>query len=274
MKNLENSLTRTWDVTRVLLVFWLSFPFAVNAQKVLELNNVQGCYVLKESESLEVARLNATSQAKLEALNKAGISESIKSTQVFSSSRNAFENQERFYENIQSELQGEITFFEVVDFDQSIGDNGEVMICANTNVTVLKYDNMSRVPISIEVENLDNRYKSGQPVAFDVSLSEEAYLWIFYIDKTERYSLIFPSTLQPNNFIANKNIHLPNSFKESWIATTSETEEKNSLLFVVNKSNILKDLNGINNFNSWAKWYMNLDYTSKAIENIPILIFR
>ena len=72
MKNLEASLIRKLTTSSSLLLLFFSSLQAFS-QDIKTFNNVEGCHILQKNESIEYAEKIAFSQAKLEAINQAGV---------------------------------------------------------------------------------------------------------------------------------------------------------------------------------------------------------
>ena len=273
MKNLEASLIRKLIIstTNLFLFFFSAQAFS---QNIKTFNNVEGCHILQKNESIEYAEKVAFSQAKLEALNQAGVGEQISSTQLLTKSNNAFRNEENFYESIQSNLAGEITRFDHLSTEQSVDENGNILICVKANVDVLKYGSIDRNPISFEAFDLLKRYKNGDELNFRIRSNGGIYFYVFYVDDQNRYQLIYPSDLQPNNNITTNLHQLPHSSTEKWVLNTSKDEEKNNIILVAVDKSIIDGLSSISDFNTWAKWYMKHDIKTRNMKNIPITIFK
>jgi hypothetical protein len=273
MKNLEASLIKKL-ITSSSFLFLFFFSAQGFSQNIKTFNNVEGCHILQKNESIEYAEKIAFSQAKLEALNQAGVEEQISSTQLLTKSNNAFRNKENFYESIQSNLEGEITRFDHLSTKQSVDENGNILICVTANVDVLKYGSIDRNPITFEAIDLSKRYKDGDDLNFRIRSGGGIYFYVFYVDDKNRYQLIYPSELQPNNNITTNLHQLPHSSTERWVLNTSKDEEKNNIILVAADKAIIDGLSSIRNFNTWAKWYMKHDIKTRNMKNIPITIFK
>ena len=274
MKNLENYWTKIWETNRTIFFLFFLFPILTFSQSIIELKNVKGCFVLSENTSLKAAKQGAIEQSKLEALYKGGVAEVISSNQLLHSQKKAFGSQESFYESIQSSLKGEISSYKLIDTKQSVGENGEVIVCAIADVKVLRYANESRNPLSFSVLGVNNKYKSGEFLRAKIEAPTHPYMWVFLVDDNDEYTLLFPSSLQKENKIDISHFEVPNENLEQWKLTAQAKEEKNTLVFVVNSENKVDGLNAITDFNSWANWYTTLDYKTKNIISIPIIIFK
>lgn len=247
--------------------FFICFSlFAINvwAQNEITYESISSCITLVPTLSVEQAREKAIQEVKVKALQESGISELITNDQYLAVSISDNNNNEKYYESTFSEIRGEISSFTLNNFTQTIGEGGEILICADANVSIIKYDDYERNGPKVEVSGIRNRYKSLELLDFTVRANKDGYIWIFLVDNNENYTLLFPENPKQMNVIfKDKSISLPNE-EVYWQLNTNEIiEEKNSILIVVSDENIPISSATITNFNNWATWYKKLDYRKK-----------
>ena len=188
---------------------------------------------------------------------------------------NEVSNTDKYYESTFSDLRGEVSAFSLLKFTQSIGEGGEILICAHANVSVIKYDELEREGPKVQVLGLQNRYQSSDLLSFNLSVNQDGYFWVFLIDDQENYSLLYPTNQNQDNFILkDNNKFLPGSSVYWQLNTNGKAEEKNALLVVGHHENIPINAEAISNFNDWANWYKELDHRKKSKQIFNFIIYR
>lgn len=210
----------------------------------------------------EQAKKQAISNLKMEALQRAGVSERISSNRLFEDGSSA--RQSTFYETTFSELNGEISYLDVLGTNKSLGENNEFLICVRGQVHVMRYEANKRNPCRYAIDGLKAYYENQDALEFSISVSEDAYFWIFYIDKSGEYALLYPRHSSHDNFISRGDTYALPSASEDWTLTTEDPDrETNQLLIVFSAKYELTD-SGIKDFNSWSKWYQKLDVATRT----------
>jgi len=257
----------------LLLVFFLCYSI-VYAQKEISFEKLVSCEVLNPNSSIEETREKAVIALKILALQKAGISEIITSNQYLEVKNNPITNSDAYYESTFSDLQGEISFFSPVGFEQKIGEAGEILICVSANVSVIKYEDMEREIPSVQSIGINSKYKNNELLNFKIASTKKAYCWVFFVDEKENYTLLFPTNDKQNHLITpGIFLELPDKTVKWVLNTTSADQEKNSILIVTHPSDIPVKNNSVNNFNSWANWYKQLDFRKKTKQIFNFLIY-
>ena len=263
------------QTTRFFLFLFCLNGLSSYGQKEVSFKEISTCEVLSNKSSVAKTRSKALTAIKVMALQKAGVSEIITSNQYLEVENSSIVQSDAFYESTFSDIKGEISSFEILGFDQHIGEAGEILICAKAKVSVIKYDDLERDISPLNVTGINTRYKSNENLSFQVTSSKETYFWIFLIDEQQNYILLYPTKAPENNLIKPYNsLTIPDNSKEKWSLSTSKSdEEKNSILIVTHNTNISADKNTISDFNSWAKWYKKLNYKNKTKQIFNLIIF-
>lgn len=249
--------------------------FNLVSQKEVKLNDLSACAPLKFNQTIEEARQEAIFNVKLVALQEAGVSELITSNQFFDVKKGSSTDRDAYYETTFADLKGEISKFELLSFNQTVGSSGEVNICVKANASVIKFDNEPKDRINLIVDGLDARYKNGDPISMKITSPKSAYYWVFLIDGEGNYSLLYPQNSQQPNFLAsNQTVSLPDKSVYWNVNTTKKQGEKNSLLLVSYPENASINPASITDFNSWASWYNQFNYMSRSKQIKNFLIFN
>ena len=254
------------------LVVFLSFQNSYS-QKIIQIDKIEGCQVLYPNMTIEEAQTKAVVQAKLNALQESGISEQISSSQVYEVEKGLRVHEDKFYESTTSDVKGEIVKFNLLRYSQSVGSTGEILICAQVKIDILRNDTPQKTN-NIELSGINDRYKKGDAIELELKSSSDLYYWVFWIDSDDLYHLIYPmSNYQSNKIKKNQEVKLPNSQDYKWNADTNKVEEINSILVVYSKENCLVSDN-IQDFNSWSNWYQKLEYESRNKIIKPFKIYN
>lgn len=253
-----------------LLLISLQFSYS---QKIIEIDKIEGCQVLYPNMTVEEAQTKAVVQAKLNALQQSGISEQISLSQIYEVERGVRVQQDKFYESTSTDVKGEIVKFNLIGYSQSVGSTGEILICAEAKIDILKHDASQRNN-NLSISGINDRYKRGDAIAFKLKSPSDLYYWVFWIDSDGKYQLIYPiSKDQSNKIQKNQEVTLPNSNDYKWNVDTNKIEEINSILIAYSNSNYLVNDNIID-FNSWSNWYQKLEYDSRNKITMPFKIYK
>ena len=169
--------------TRVLLLsFYLILCFQLNAQEVIKVKNAKGDGVIAGRISFEDARNEAINKAKVDALRKAGISEHIASYEQLYRSELNNDFAEFFNSDIQTELQGAIKEYTVVNQETTTDPLTKLpSIEVTIDATVIKYSTRPDPTFNVKVEGIKQVYEVGEHLSFTIFSTKNCYLNIFAI---------------------------------------------------------------------------------------------
>lgn len=236
----------------VVTVFCFINAVHVIAQDVILVENITCSSEIYKTISPDMARANALADAKILALKKAGIAESIKNYGILynadvSGKHNQFFSQETF-----SELHGAVISYSIISEGQMLSADKKTNYTITINAHVVKYNTKPDPDFSQSIRGIEAQYKDGSRITFEITSSQQAYVTIFNISENER-CLLFPNTeessrpLLPNiplRFPILKKVkleqHLHDEFKpemeyEYAISNANAKQELNRLIFVFTK---------------------------------------
>jgi hypothetical protein len=267
MKNSEYCWTKRFQIkiNKTLYISFLFFSIQnIYSQKIFQISKIEGCQVLYPNLTIEEAQSRAIVQAKINALQEAGISEQISSNQFYEVERGLRVNKDKFYESTSSDIKGEVVKFDLLGYSKTVGSTGEILICAQAKIDVLKHDNQRNNIGSIELSGINDKYKKGDALELKLKSNTDLYYWVFLIDSDEKYQLLYPiSKLESNRISNNQEVILPNINDYKWNVDTAKIEEINSILIVYCNENKIMGEKNISDFNSWSEWFQKLDYNSR-----------
>lgn len=260
-------------ITKIILFLFL-FPLAVQGQQTKFFEKLEGCSVLAPAMSIEQAQEKAITNLKLEAFQRAGIGEELTSNSYYEQKQSSTQNKDKYFESSFSEIKGEITFFKLIDFSQKIGENNEIVICAQAQLEVVAFEGKTSNKAIISLEGLSQNYKNNSPLSVSISANKAHYFWVFLIDKNENYMLLYPRNKSESHQLATSDdFKLPISVEEQWVLQTDLSEEKNSLLIVSAQEKGAKP-EQLCDFNIWSLWYKSLPFNSRKKQVYNFLIYN
>ena len=267
MKNSEYCWTKRFQIktNKTLYISFLFFSIQnIYSQKIFQISKIEGCQVLYPNLTIEEAQSRAIVQAKINALQEAGIGEQISSNQFYEVERGLRVNKDKFYESTSSDIKGEVVKFDLLGYSKTVGSTGEILICAQAKIDVLKHDNQRNNIGNIELSGINDKYKKGDALELKLKSNTDLYYWVFLIDSDDKYQLLYPiSKLESNRISNNQEVILPNINDYKWNVDTAKLEEINSILIVYCIENKIMGEKNISDFNSWSEWFQKLDYNSR-----------
>ncbi len=224
----------------VLLLVVLLFSSGLHAQRTINIKGAKGTGELVGRISYEEARREALNKAKVEALRKAGVSEHLQSYESLFRSEGDNDFSEFFSSDIQSELQGAVKDYEIVNHERKVDPQTNLFTVEVTiDATVVLYDTKPDPTFNVRVEGIKGVYEAGEILTFSVFATQKCYLHIFNISDT------YTTQMYPNaweSFIeipSNKKITFPfEQIIEYELFKESDKPELNRLVLVFTKKPI------------------------------------
>lgn len=221
-----------------LLLFSFLFFLTLNllAQKTVHLKGIKGQAFISGDISPNQAKQLAINDAKINALKAAGIGENINSYQLLFNSQEKNEYSQFFTSDIQSEIQGAVESFDIINQTTIRKSDIELYIEVTIDASVIKYDTKSDTNFDVFVDGIKGVYNNNDKLTFGVKTSKPCYLTIFNISDTEA-TLMFPNNYEKNNlFNPLKKYQFPIAQVDYILETEMKDKEVNRLIFVFTKS--------------------------------------
>ena len=261
------------------------FAFVVTSlscfgQKTINVSNVTGSYILSNNETLNYGRESAINNAKINALNKAGIAEDISSYNLLYRQGNNGDFQEIFDSQFQSEIKGAIKSYEIIDEKRSANEFGNFVIEITINAKVIKYNKNSDPSFTSKIDGILPVYNHGSTIEFSLISSQDFYVTIFYLNDDEA-GFIFPNAqadakLDSMLFRADEiyNFPISDSFYE---LTTEKREETNRLIFVFTKEDykfITQNTEGLTSRDEIFEWIYSISPDRRTMNHYSFTILK
>lgn len=170
------------------------------AQKKVNVK-AKGMYISRDLTPEETKR-KAIEEAKREALNLAGVSESIQVNDFLYQ----FEDNEKFQEIFQgftsTETGGEVMVNQILTENKSFDEDGNMIVEVEIDATVFKHEEKQDPSFRFKVKGINEFYNAGDFMRFEFIPMRDGYLKIFNVTE-DNASLLYPYA-DPVNPILNE----------------------------------------------------------------------
>ncbi|HSW67139.1 MAG TPA: DUF4384 domain-containing protein, partial [Bacteroidales bacterium] len=186
--------------------------------------------------SVNQAFHQALNEAKVNAMNLAGISEHISSYAALLTSQVNNDFSEFFSGETMTEIQGAVRSHTVVKQEKSVdSETGIIKLNVEINAEVIRYETKPDPTFDAMVTGVKPVYSHGETLTFTVESSQNAFLHIFNITDTESF-LLFPNSIEKDNQIFARQPRLfPSDKLEYYLEIGKKNPETNRLVFVFTK---------------------------------------
>jgi hypothetical protein len=204
----------------------------------VKLSGIKGIALISGDIGPNKARALALSDAKINALKKAGIEENINSYQMLFSSQDKNNYSQFFSSDIQSEIQGAVQDCKITSENVIKKSEFEIVSEVTIDATVIKYDTKPDINFITTVDSLKSVYNNDEPMVFQVKSTIDAYLRVFILTEKDA-SLLYPNEYEKSTQLsAMKPYHFPSAKIDYLLHANSKPPETNQLIFVFTKNAI------------------------------------
>jgi hypothetical protein len=209
----------------------------ISAQVEKQVTGAKGEGILAGRVSESEARAEALSKAKVEALRKAGITESLNSYQMLFKSEANNNFSEFFSSDVQTEIQGAVKNYTIVSERRKSYDH-YFAIEVTIDATVVMYDTRPDPGFSIRIDGIKPIYNSGENLEFSIMSTKDCYLHIFNIAQ-DYAALMYPNFFEKEKLIqSGVKAKFPFGFNQYELSKDGKEPEFNRLVFVFTKQPI------------------------------------
>ena len=256
------------------------FAFVVTSlscfgQKTINVSNVTGSYILSNNETLNYGRESALNNAKINALNKAGIAEDISSYNLLYRQGNNGDFQEIFDSQFQSEIKGAIKSYEIIDEKRSTNEFENFVIEITINAKVIKYNKNSDPSFTSKIDGILPVYNHESTLEFSLISSQDFYLTIFYIND-DKSGLLYPNSQEESKlFNAEKIYNFP--YNSYYDLETEKKEETNRLIFVFTKEDYkftTQNTDGLTSRDEIFEWIYSISPDRRTMNHYSFTILK
>lgn len=209
------------------------------SQETRQVSNARGAAIITGRISESEARREALRQAKVEALRLAGVSENLSAYEMLFRSETDMDYSEFFTSDIQSEMQGAVSHYEIVEKKRSVDPvSGLFQVEKAIQATVVLYDIKPDPEFSVRVDGVKGIYENGETLTFQVRPTMDSYLHIFNITDNEAY-LMYPNPWEERRKLSGgQTIAFPFGYVDYYLEKQGNQPEANRLIFVLTKQNV------------------------------------
>jgi hypothetical protein len=239
-RNLKKYLIQKWTRCQkssnllLSLVLFL-FSFNLSAQKLVKVSGIKGFSYISGDVSVNQAKYSAINEAKINALKAAGIGENIKSYQLLFSSQEKNEYAQFFSSDIQSEIQGAVASYDIINQTTIQKNQNELYYEVTIDATVIKYDTKPDITFDANIEGIKGVYNNLDKLTFSVKTTQNCYLTIFNINDNEA-TLMYPNSLEKQKVLISNEINKFPPQADYELETNLKDKEFNRLIFVFTKT--------------------------------------
>lgn len=221
----------------------------------------------------EQARISAIEAAKTEAMRKANVEQTIKSTQAV----HVTDTEQLLSSFSTIELRGAVVEYEVVSEDFVEQPDGLIYFKVVINAVVQKYRTEVDPTFVFDLGGLsESGYRQGERISFEVVPHGcgGGYLHIFMVDPLRVVDRVFPSEMElGRRFAPDSVVRFPTTTSVVYAASkaTQDKVESNFLIVVMTKQDVRfkQDLT-FDNLNGWIN-SLEPDQRAVVVENILII---
>lgn len=229
---------KKWPKSNSLFLVLFLFSLPSTAQKIVKVTGVKGLAYITGDVSPNQAKVQALNDAKINALKAAGIGENIKSYQLLFTSQEKNDYSQFFNSDIQSEIQGAVESFSIVNETTVKKSDFELYLEITIDAAVIKYETKPDITFDANIEGLKAVYNNYDNLVFTITNSQNCYLTIFNINDSEA-TLMFPNAYEKqNSLLAKQSYKFPLGNVDYELETNLKDKESNRLIFVFTKTEI------------------------------------
>lgn len=224
------------STTIKLLLFTMFLFFKITAfASEIHVKSAIGTYIGNEDMSLKEIKKESLNNAKLKALETAGVKENIQAYSQYLKSESNNNYAELFSSDVISQMQGAVKNVTINNIKIEITKDQLIKVITDISCTVLVYDKKPDLSFKSKVSGIESFYKSGKALSFNIEASKDAYIRAFVISNNEDEAfMVFPNEYE-KNFMLEKNKLYSFPTKSSGIEIVLETknESENYNLIIV-----------------------------------------
>jgi hypothetical protein len=274
------SLFTKSSLVLLLIFFWQNST----GQKKVQVR-ATGSYVSRDM-TPEQTRQKALDEAKQDALNKAGVGESISVSNFLYT----FEDNEKFQEIFQdftsTETGGEVIIDTILSENRTFNEFGNMVITVEVDATVFIHKDEDDPTLTIKVDGIEEYYKNDNFLKFSVTPSCDGYLKIFNVTD-EASSILFPYKDEERPYLSDNPKLQLKALEKTWfpvhqaysdgyyleIDKPEKNKEFNLLIFVFTREN-LPFMENAGDMKQIMKWIYSIPMDKRKVIQMGFVINR
>lgn len=242
--------------------------FSQTQNQEINLENVSG---KASAQSINEAKTKAIENAKINALQKAGIEENLNSyTDLFrAESGNNYE--ELFASGVFIDIRGAVKNVDIVEEKSRIVEGEYIVVDVLINCTVIKYMSSPDPLFSVDISGILPFYFNEDNLNFRVTSSQDCWLKVYVFTQSEAYEL-FPNKIE-NSFQLQKNVKYDFPLIAKYYMTCNKLEqETNRIVFILMKNDY--PYAGEISYKSISDWIFSLPPSERVIYSFTTIVHK
>ena len=222
----------------ILLLFFSLSGFAGKKGKKITIKSVKAYAVGTEDQTPAQVKRKALNEAKLKALQEAGVTEQITAYSDFLTKEENNEIEEIFNSNVLNDLQGVVTEVKVISEEKNINDQGLLRIDIEATITVLKFNSGMDPSFDVWIDGVKPSYNEGDNLSFQIKPNKNAYLRAFVITESNEAFQLFPSEYEGDFKLKEKETYDFPHASINYQLTTAKKKDAHRLILVTLKKDV------------------------------------
>jgi hypothetical protein len=264
-----NKVLHYFSMAGIAGVVSLSTSFCF-AQETKQVDGIKGEWIISNDITPIQARAKAIDQAKAEALRLAGVPEYVSESNLLYKTEKDKELKD-IHESLTSiDVSGEVSGFKVIKEEKRINEYGNLMYEVWLNASVVVHKTSKDPGFNLQVNGIQDSYRSPQELIFDLTPSKEGFLNIFILGDSESVHLYPNKYEKQQKFEGGKAYKFPRSTALDYEVSSEQNVEVNYLILLYTKSEIpfLKEATSEN----ILQFIAGIDPAQKCVKSYTILI--
>lgn len=257
------------------------FAFVISSlssfgQRSINVNNAIGSYIGNDNETPNIVKEKALNNAKINALSKAGIAEDISSYNLLYQQDKNGDFQQIFDSQFQSEIRGAIQSYEIINEKRGANEFGNLFIEITINAKVIKYNKKSDPTFTSKINGIKSVYNHGDKLEFNLIVSQDFYLTIFYFNDEES-GLIYPNSQEDSKLFIADEVHSFPTKRADYFLEIEKKEETNRLIFVFTKEDykfITQNSERLASKDEIFEWIYSISPDRRSTNNYSLTILK
>ena len=217
------------------LLFMLLVSTFAFASKNIDVTNIVGESYVQGDVSPKQAKKEALNEAKIEALRKAGVGESISAQQLLFRSEVKGDFSDFFNSSSQIEIKGAVKDYKIISERMYCKDSLVVVYEVVIDATVIKYSKTTDSSFDVDIQGIKSVYEPNKMLKFSLKSTQSCFLTIFNITDEEAY-VLYPNSYEKASQLQKLGVYqFPTGKLNYKLTNTSGKAETNRLIFVFTK---------------------------------------
>jgi hypothetical protein len=261
------------SVAFLFIIFVLTNQLVAQKTEEIKIKEIAGEAMGGEELSNEKIKQKAINDAKIKAIQKAGIEEDFSSVTAYFKCETDSEFEELYTSNVLSNIAGAVKDVELISSSVSHPFEGQTKYMVTIYCTVVKYNVTKDLTFDTWVEGIMPFYKAGSGFSFSLKPTQPCYIRAFMF--TDDSYVLLPNDWEKSKLLpAHEVTTFPNKdLIESYELTIGNKEkETNQLIIVLLKKDIY--YTGKMDYKEITDWIMSIPPDERLIKSFAFQVYK